>query len=292
MNIYGGTVDASKCASGSGGAIIVGFEGDKLNIFGGTVIGSQKASAGGSIFMKVAGEITVYGGTVKNGKATGGGGNLYITDGNTYIKGGTIENGTARMGGNINVYKTAVLHIEGGTISGGSSTGTTAGDGGGNIYVGAGSETTGGIIMTGGTVSGGTAVLDGGNINTNRGYLTVSGGTITTGSAQGNGGGIYIGWNGTGTTISGSALIYGNAVTDISRCANTSASKGTLLLGDWAGNGAKGAAKFDSLFTATGKTVVAAASGYTLTAGDVAKFQCVGTYGMALSGGKLVTATK
>ena len=292
LNIYGGTVDASKCGAANSGAITVGYAGDELNIYGGTIIGSQNSKAGGSIYMNAAGTVTIYGGTVKNGKSSAGGGNIYIAAGETFIKGGTITGGTAGYGGNIQVYKTAVLNISGGTISGGSSTSTTSGHGGGNVYVGAGSETTGGVVMTGGTISDGSSVLEGGNINVNRGYMTLSGGTITGGGSETAGGGIYIGWNGTGVTLSGTALVYGNTGTDICRSANTSTSKGTFLLGDWAGNGTNGKAKLDSLFTATGKTVVAAASGYTITAADIAKFDCVGTYGLALSGGKLTTATK
>jgi hypothetical protein len=268
----------------------VGYAGDKLNIFGGTVIGSEKSSAGGSIYMNVDATVTVYGGTVKDGKSTGGGGNLYLANGKTYIKGGTISGGIAARGGNIHVYKTAQLFVEGGTITGGASNGTTSGYGGGNLYLGDGSSTTGSITISGGTISNGTSVLEGGNINVNRGSMTITGGTITGGSSDKVGGGIYVGWNGTGVTVSGTALIYGNEVTDIVRCDNTSATKGILLLGDWAGNGQYGPAKLDTLFTATGKVVIAPATGYTITAADIAKFNCVGTYGLALSGGKLVTA--
>ena len=292
LNIYGGTVDASKCAAAASGAITVGYAGDALNLFGGTVIGSQRSTSGGSIYMNANGTVTMYGGTVKNGKSTGGGGNLYLTTGKTYIKGGTITGGTGACGGNIHVYKTAQLFVEGGTISDGVSNGTKSGYGGGNIYLGDGSATTGSITISGGTISGGTSGLEGGNININRGSLTITGGTITGGSSNVTGGGIYVGYNGTGVTISGNALIYGNTGTDICRSGNTKTTTGMLLLGDWAGNGEHGAAKLDNLLTATGKTVIAPAGGYTLTEADLAKFECVGTYGLALSGGNFVTAAK
>jgi len=325
INIYDGTISGGK-ASTNGGNICMNA-GD-LTISGGSVEGGTATCSGGNICV-LSGSLTVTGGTVSDGEATGtansaysgvkqGGGNIYLYDGTltvdggkitkgesktaggnfllgggkTYVKGGEVSDGVATHGGNICVYGTAQLFVSDGTISGGESNGNGSGYGGGNIYCGDGAATTGSITISGGTISGGKCKLDGGNININRGSLTVTGGTITTGDAEGNGGGIYVGWNGTGVTISGSAKIYGNETTDIVRCANTSTTKGTLLLGDWAGNGENGAAKLDTLFTAAGKTVISAASGYTITEADIAKFACVGTYGLKLSSGKLVTAAK
>ena len=130
MSIYGGTVDASRCASGTGGAVRVGYAGDSFTLYGGTLIGSQKGTTGGTVYCGVAGTVEIKGGTVRDGVATGaGGGNIYVT------------------------HNDAVLTVSGGTVSGGKATGTEAATGlGGNIHVVKGT-----VNLTGGTVTGGTA---------------------------------------------------------------------------------------------------------------------------------------
>ncbi len=130
MNVYGGTVDASKCASGKGGTVRVGYDGDKFTLYGGKLIGSKKATIGGTIYVEKTCVVTIAGGEVLNGVATDtGGGNIYVEKGQLVISGGKIAGGKATgtavskgLGGNIHAID-GTITITGGTITGGEASG-------------------------------------------------------------------------------------------------------------------------------------------------------------------------
>lgn len=130
LNVYGGTVDASACASGKGGAVRVGYEGDKFTLYGGKLIGSKKASIGGNIYLEKKGVVTIAGGEVLDGVATdAGGGNIYVSTGRLVISGGKISGGKATgtaatkgLGGNIHAID-GTITITGGIITGGEASG-------------------------------------------------------------------------------------------------------------------------------------------------------------------------
>ena len=130
VNVYGGTVDASKCTSGKGGTLRMGFDGDKFTLYGGKLIGSQKATIGGTIYIEKKGIATIAGGEVLNGVATdAGGGNIYVGAGQLIISGGKIAGGKATgtastkgLGGNIHAID-GTITITGGTITGGEASG-------------------------------------------------------------------------------------------------------------------------------------------------------------------------
>ena len=102
LNIYGGTVDASKCASGKGGTVRLGQSVDVLNLYNGTLIGSKKSTNGGTIYCENGATVNIKGGTVTGGKANktqatgdGLGGNIHIVKGTLNMTGGTVTGGSA-----------------------------------------------------------------------------------------------------------------------------------------------------------------------------------------------------
>ena len=133
VDLYGGTLDASKIVSSDGGVAVDVVGKGVLNMYGGTIIGGQcvpnengGSGYGGSI--RVRGVFNMYGGTIQGGKAAVGGGNVDIAAGATFkMYGGTITGGTGTVGGvqvtgtvaaHLSVAETAIYEKTGGTIEG------------------------------------------------------------------------------------------------------------------------------------------------------------------------------
>ena len=100
VNIFAGTVDASKVstATGYGAAILV--ERNDFTMYGGTIIGGT-AERGGSIYMQ-EGTFTMYGGTIRDGSANLGG-NVHMNFGSFAVYGGTVTGGHANTGAGVNI---------------------------------------------------------------------------------------------------------------------------------------------------------------------------------------------
>jgi hypothetical protein len=133
VDLYSGTLDASKIVSTDGGVAVDVVGTGVFNMYGGTIIGGQcipnengGSGYGGSI--RVRGVFNMYGGTIRDGKAAVGGGNVDIAAGATFkMFGGTITGGVGTVNGaqvtgtveaNLSVAGTAIYEKTGGTIEG------------------------------------------------------------------------------------------------------------------------------------------------------------------------------
>lgn len=208
----GSSTDATVAAEVSGGTATAESGGNiysnyKLHVYKGATVSGGTARNGGNI--GISGELNVYG-TVSGGVATAAGGNITGAGGSKInIIGGTVTGGNAgTTGGNIQSNNGYINLTEGATVSDG-----TAATNGGNIYTqqhNAGRE----VVLNGATVTGGTATAgNGGNIyvgagtDTSATLLTISNATITDGTAYNMGGNIYM--------VAGKTAAYGTlTVTD------------------------------------------------------------------------------
>lgn len=104
LNLYGGTLKATKTSNSDGGVIVVSTDS------GNTVDNSTKLPT----------SFNMYGGTVSGGKATKNGGNVIVWHSTCTFNmyGGVIENGTAGASG-ANVHTAGTVNLLGGTIRGG-----------------------------------------------------------------------------------------------------------------------------------------------------------------------------
>lgn len=178
------------CTTGSG---LIQLSIGTLNLYGGTLKAGIATTYGGAIATSAGTTLNMYGGSILNCTANTKQGGGVRNSGTFNMYGGVISGCTSVDGGG-NVYQgesSATMNLYGGTISGGKTTSesTTGNNGGGNIYIAAGSFT-----MTGGTVSDGTVtkgagkgsyggnLLIGGNVTAN-----ISGGEFIGGVATSNG---------------------------------------------------------------------------------------------------------
>ena len=167
FNMYGGTITGGFSQNGGNGAGVFASSGGVLNISGGTITGGQSSSYGGNVG-GWTGTINISGtALIENGSAPNGGANLYIPNAalKVNISGGTIRGGEGKLGGNIYVIKNTsggYLNITGGVIEGGKA--TNAAEGGGNLYIAAGTS----VTLAGGIIRDGEAAGAGGNIYTHQ----------------------------------------------------------------------------------------------------------------------------
>lgn len=195
LNIFGGTISGEKVTQ-TGGATVSGLiqinaADSTINMYGGTIIGLDRTKItssstnanpttlnGASIQLNAAGNLNIYGGTIKNGNGTNGG-NIYAAAGSAVtMSGGIVEGGYASTsGGNIYVNP-ASFTMTGGIIRNGSAgTGTNTTSYGGNLMVNGGSA----VSITGGEIYGGYAAYLGSNVYVggNDGVgVSITGGTI------------------------------------------------------------------------------------------------------------------
>jgi len=157
-----------------GGAVAVS---GTFNMYGGTIRDGQTSGAGGNVYIPSGGKMFIYeGATVSGGVATGSSGNILV-EGQLTLDGGTIKDGTSgHNGGNIRIGG-GTMYMKDGTISGGWGKNVT-----GNIHVDGNT-----FIMTGGEIKGGkvggsasTTTTDA-NINSVNGKVQLLGGSVDSG---------------------------------------------------------------------------------------------------------------
>lgn len=125
LNMYGGTVDASKVTCTYGSAINIW--GGTFNMYGGKIIGGTGWGSGGATIMCNS-RMTMSGGEIVGGKSLGdgrvlcGGGNIRVTGaGQMMMTGGKILDGNAKDNGG-NIHVTGSFTMTGGEIKGGTAT--------------------------------------------------------------------------------------------------------------------------------------------------------------------------
>ena len=205
VELFGGTLDASKARTVKNGAAVLLKEGATFNMYGGQILGGTSLAVtgksgnvsngcGGNIYIE--GNFNMFGGKIAKGRSVGVitgdtssmgiGGNLYVSKtGVVNITGGIIEAGNS-TGPGANIYTNGQINIKGDVqILGGTADGP--GKNGGSIYV----TQMGALNMQGGTISGGTAVNgSGGNLCT-YGTVNIVGATIGKGAANKHADAIY-----------------------------------------------------------------------------------------------------
>ena len=202
LNIYGQKGDSGKIIA-TGGNFAAGIGGAAIGI--GTVA--------------VAGNVTIYGGTVNanggnsgagiGGGNNGGGGTVTICGGTVTATGGDdaagIGGGFMGNGGTVTVYSGTVNATGNGGAGIGSGGDNAAGIGGGTVTVWGGIVTATG--NDGGAGIGGGNNGNGGTVTVNGGSVSANGGDNAAGIGGGNGGGRYgNGGNGGTVTVNGGSV--------------------------------------------------------------------------------------
>ena len=196
VDLYSGTLDASKAQTLKNGGAVLLKEGATLNMYGGTIIGGTSQAikseadkpingSGGNLYIE--GQFNMYDGVISDGKAIGlydgdsclmgTGGNLYVTKtGVANLVGGVLKNGVSSSGGG-NIYMAGEVHVgENVQILDGIAEAPLKSGGSINVHE------LGKLYITGGLVSGGTSTNLGGVISCN-GQVFISGGTVSGGTA-------------------------------------------------------------------------------------------------------------
>ena len=177
-NLIGHGVGSSYTSNSGTGTV-----GGKMYMYGGVIRdGDTTANKKGGGNLRVDGTFEMYAGLIAGGKANEGGNISISSAGSAVIQGGCVENGQAVSGGNIAAF--GALTVSGdAVIRGGVSTGTSAGNGGGNIY---GYPNKTNIQITGGQILNGQAAKFGANIyvrgnsnGTNVATLSITGGQVS-----------------------------------------------------------------------------------------------------------------
>ena len=203
FHMYGGSISGNKVTSGyvrQGSGVTVNA-GGAFHMYGGSISGNKvsgSGSVGGGVYVG-SGTFHMYGGSIADNTAQSGGG-VYVGTSTFHMYGGSISGNTAESGNGGGVY------MAGGefTMSGGTITGNNAAKNGGGVAV------NGTFTMSGGAITGNNAAKNGGGVAVN-GTFTMSGGEITgnTASGYGDGGGVYVNYDGT-FQMSDDSRITGN----------------------------------------------------------------------------------
>ena len=179
-----------------------------FNMYGGTISGNTAGAndvGGGGVIVR--GRFTMNGGTISGNTTAGStiGGGVYVASGKTFtMSGGEITQNTSDNGGGVFVVSGGKFNMSGGTIGGAGNAANTAKNNGGGVY------SSGTFTMSGGAITGNNAAKNGGGVAVN-GTFTMSGGEITgnTASGYGDGGGVYVNYDGT-FQMSDDSRITGN----------------------------------------------------------------------------------
>ena len=203
FHMYGGSISHNEVTNGyvrQGSGVTVNA-GGAFHMYGGSISGNKVSgsnSVGGGVYVG-SGTFHMYGGSIADNTAKSGGG-VYVGTSTFHMYGGSISGNTAESGNGGGVY------MAGGefTMSGGTITGNNAAKNGGGVAV------NGTFTMSGGAITGNNAAKNGGGVAVN-GTFTMSGGEITgnTASGYGDGGGVYVNYDGT-FQMSDDSRITGN----------------------------------------------------------------------------------
>ncbi len=156
VNLYSGTLDASKCTAQYGCAI--NQTQGTFNMYGGTILGGTAYGTGSSA-IRAGGNFNMYGGKIVGGKLIDIG----------YVSQNPVGGAVIRVGGTVTIYD--------GIIEGGESFTY-----GGILYISDGGK----LIMKGGTITGGKASAGGGVYVNSLSYVYLSGNAKITGNENGN----------------------------------------------------------------------------------------------------------
>lgn len=215
IKLYGGTIYGGE--STNGGALYL--YGSDVLLDGTLITDGSTTNNGGNVYID-GGSFLMEGGEIAGGQTLGyNGGNIYIT-GTTEMtmNGGTIRDGvaysradstsstgsTGGLGGNLYIDSNVTLNLKDGTITGGKTDkleDSPVCNNGGNICL------SGTLNMTGGEISHGYAGNCGGNMVL-YGKLYMSGGKMISGSSGSSGTNIFA-YHADDVRISGDALIDG-----------------------------------------------------------------------------------
>ena len=199
INVTGATIEDNVAdgASGSGGGIL--NDGGTLTVTGGTISGNSANRAGGGVEdadgVATLTDVTVSDNFIIVATANpGNGGGLHSGGGDVTVNGGLYENNTATEGGALWTSGTlAVRSSEAGPalIMGNVGTGNAAANGGGGIFVQAGTATVSEAVVAGNSATG--AAGSGGGIFVNSGAsLSMTLGSITGNEANRAGAGVEV----------------------------------------------------------------------------------------------------
>jgi hypothetical protein len=163
------------------------------------------------VFVYEDGTFTMSGGKI-SGNTSDYGGGVYMSGGTFTMRGGEISGNIVSAS---SYGEGGGVYVSGGTftMSGGTISGNTVVSYGGGVSV-SGSGT---FTMNGGEISGNTSSYSGGGVSVLNGTFTMSGGEISgnivSASSYGEGGGVYVHYDGTFTKQSG-GTIYGSDAED------------------------------------------------------------------------------
>ena len=214
-----GTSNLTLNGTGQASNSLVYVNGGSFTLADGGILTNNMVpgSNGGGVYVN-AGTFTMSGGEISNNKAKDNGGGVYVNAGTFTMSGGTISgntiystlfgscgggvyvgNGeftmsgtakissnTADIGGGVNMYG-GTFTMSGGTISNNKANEWW----GGGVYGTDGST----FMMESGTISDNTA-SEGGGVYLNRGTFEMESGTISDNTANGDGGGVYVNYDG------------------------------------------------------------------------------------------------
>ena len=209
FHMYGGSISHNEVTNGyvrQGSGVTVNA-GGAFHMYGGSISGNKVSgsnSVGGGVYVG-SGTFHMYGGSIADNTAQSGGG-VYVGTSTFHMYGGSISGNTAESGngGGVFVVSGGKFNMSGGTIGGAGNAANTAKNNGGGVY------SSGTFTMSGGAITGNNAAKNGGGVAVN-GTFTMSGGEITgnTASGYGDGGGVYVNYDGT-FQMSDDSRITGN----------------------------------------------------------------------------------
>ena len=184
LTMSGGEISKNKASNGGGGVYV---KDGMFTMSGGTISNNDyEATSGGGVYVGSGGTFTMSGGTITNHMVRYGGG-VYVGNGEFTMSGtAKISSNTADIGGGVNMYG-GTFTMSGGTISNNKANEWW----GGGVYGTDGST----FMMESGTISDNTA-SEGGGVYLNRGTFEMESGTISGNTANGDGGGVYVNYDG------------------------------------------------------------------------------------------------
>ena len=184
FTMSGGEISKNKASNGGGGVYV---KDGMFTMSGGTISNNDyEATSGGGVYVGSGGTFTMSGGTITNHMVRYGGG-VYVGNGEFTMSGtAKISSNTADIGGGVNMYG-GTFTMSGGTISNNKANEWW----GGGVYGTDGST----FMMESGTISDNTA-SEGGGVYLNRGTFEMESGTISDNTANGDGGGVYVNYDG------------------------------------------------------------------------------------------------
>ena len=200
LTVSGCTFNNNDAGSGNSGGAIACFTGNSSlrnftlsnSNFNNNIAGDITGGSGGAVSIRESVIASITGCNFTGNTATGGYGGAVHTDGNgrTAFTSTTFSNCTFSSN---SAYRGGAVYIDQAdqSLSGSSFSNNTAGENGGGMYSGTGSDA---FSITNCTFTGNTAAISGGGIYNDRNYPAISSCTFTGNNATVSAGGIYTKW--------------------------------------------------------------------------------------------------